>query len=348
LREIQIIVMTELFPYPISSKKQLIGQINRLATLHTPFLFVIDYEAKRGYVIPQDELDEKYVQFQFETQNAEPGTQNPERKTRNAEPVTLRWNTKPLSCLSYQSKFDYVQQQIRLGNSFLTNLTQPTEVNTNLSLSDFYQLGSAKYKLWLKGQFVVLSPETFIRIEGQTISSFPMKGTIDASLLHAEEMLLNDPKEMAEHATIVDLIRNDLSMVADRVEVKRYRYVEKITTLQSNLLQISSEITGRLPADFRQRLGDILFGLLPAGSISGAPKPKTLEIIQHAEGYDRGFYAGVCGYFDGKNLDSAVMIRFLEQDGDRLFFKSGGGITAQSEMQKEYEELIQKVYVPIS
>ena len=82
-------------------------------------------------------------------------------------------------------------------------------------------------------------------------------------------------------------------------------------------------------------------------SISGAPKAKTLEIINQAEGYNRGFYTGICGWFDGENFDSAVMIRFIEQNGENLIFKSGGGITAQSELTKEYEELIQKVYVPI-
>jgi len=194
---------------------------------------------------------------------------------------------------------------------------------------------------------LVLSPEIFVRIEGQTISSFPMKGTIDADIPDAENIILNDPKEMAEHATIVDLIRNDLSLVAEKVEVKRYRYIETIKTNKQDLLQVSSEITGLLPDDFRDRLGDILFELLPAGSICGAPKAKTLEIIQEAEGYDRGYYTGICGYFDGNNLDSGVMIRYMEQDGAQLTFKSGGGITSQSELIKEYEELIQKVYVPL-
>jgi para-aminobenzoate synthetase component 1 len=145
----------------------------------------------------------------------------------------------------------------------------------------------------------------------------------------------------------VDLIRNDLSLVAENVEVKRYRYIDKLKTNKHDLLQVSSEISGRLTQNYLERLGDILFSLLPAGSISGAPKPKTLEIIENAEGYERGFYTGICGWFDGENLDSAVMIRFIEQKGDKLFFKSGGGITAQSDLQKEYEELIQKVYVPI-
>ena len=91
----------------------------------------------------------------------------------------------------------------------------------------------------------------------------------------------------------------------------------------------------------------MLFGMLPAGSISGAPKRKTVEIIREAETYERGFYTGVMGYFDGETLDSAVMIRFLEQDGDRFIFKSGGGITFQSRARDEYEEMISKIYVPI-
>ncbi|NDP21253.1 MAG: aminodeoxychorismate synthase component I [Paludibacter sp.] len=328
--------MTETFPYILLKKQQIIQQINSLAALHTPFLFIIDYKAEQGYVIKQYELDDRFVRFE-----------NAKRKTQNAEHETILWQVLQLNIEEYRPKFDYVIEQIHLGNSFLTNLTQPTEVETNLSLLDLYKLGNAKYKLWLYNKFTVLSPETFIRINGQTISSYPMKGTIDASMPNAEEIILNDPKEKAEHATIVDLIRNDLSLVAENVEVKRYRYIEKLKTNKQDLLQVSSQISGHLPDNYLERLGDILFSLLPAGSISGAPKSKTLEIIENAEGYERGFYTGICGWFDGENLDSAVMIRFIEKIGDKLFFKSGGGITAQSDLQKEYEELIQKVYVPI-
>jgi para-aminobenzoate synthetase component 1 len=167
-----------------------------------------------------------------------------------------------------------------------------------------------------------------------------MKGTIDASIPNAEQIILNDPKEKAEHATIVDLIRNDLSIVADQVEVVSYRYIDKLSTNKGDLLQVSSKITGQLPENYAQKLGDIIFSLLPAGSISGAPKPKTLEIIEKAEDYKRGFYTGICGWFDGEKLDSAVMIRFIEQQDDKMIFKSGGGITSQSNMEKEYEELI--------
>ena len=151
----------------------------------------------------------------------------------------------------------------------------------------------------------------------------------------------------AFHATIVDLIRNDLSIVADNVEVTRYRYTDILHTNKGDLLQVSSEIKGDLPPGFLARLGQIVFSLLPAGSISGAPKPKTLQIIEAVEGYDRGFYTGIFGWFDGRNLDSAVMIRFVEQQGNSLVFKSGGGITSQSNPEKEYEELIRKIYVPL-
>ncbi len=328
--------MTEQFPYILLKKQQIIQQMNDFAVSQLPFLFIIDYKAETGYVIKKDDLDDRFVRFQ-----------NGESRAKNQESRRIDWEIESVDFEEYKKKFEYVQEQIHKGNSFLTNLTQPTKVRTNLSLLDLYELGSAKYKLWFNNQFVVFSPETFVKIEGQTISSYPMKGTIDATIPNAQEIILNDPKERAEHATIVDLIRNDLSLVANRVEVKRYRYLDEIKTNATDLLQVSSEITGQLPDNYRERFGDILFALLPAGSICGAPKQKTLEIIETAEGYERGFYTGICGWFDGRNLDSAVMIRFIEQVENKMIFKSGGGVTAQSELEKEYEELIQKVYVPV-
>ena len=110
-----------------------------------------------------------------------------------------------------------------------------------------------------------------------------MKGTIDAALPHAESILLDDAKEAAEHATIVDLIRNDISMVSEHVTVTSYRYIDRLQTNKGAILQTSSEICGTLPDDYTERLGDILFRLLPAGSITGAPKPRTMQIIAEAE-----------------------------------------------------------------
>ena len=223
--------------------------------------------------------------------------------------------------------------------------------------------------------FVCFSPETFVRIKGGRIYSYPMKGTLDASLPNAEKLLMEDQKEAAEHATIVDLIRNDLSRVAEDVRVDKYRYVDVLHTNKGDILQTSSEISGRLPEDYPHHLGEILDAQLPAGSITGAPKDKTMQIIHEAEGYDRGFYTGIMGIYDQGELNSAVMIRFIEEetspvdfetDGEKnfkakegkasegkepkasrkLYFKAGGGITSKSDCRKEYEEVIQKIYLP--
>ena len=209
--------------------------------------------------------------------------------------------------------------------------------------------------------FVCFSPETFVRIKGGRIYSYPMKGTLDASLPDAEKQLMEDEKEAAEHATIVDLIRNDLSRVAEDVRVDKYRYIDVLHTNKGDILQTSSEISGRLPEDYRNHLGEILDAQLPAGSITGAPKDKTMQIIQEAEGYDRGFYTGIMGIYDQSELNSAVMIRFIEEEvfpsktgeeknseaSRKLYFKAGGGITSKSDCRKEYEEVIQKIYLPI-
>ncbi|GET22176.1 hypothetical protein JCM18694_24220 [Prolixibacter denitrificans] len=174
-----------------------------------------------------------------------------------------------------------------------------------------------------------------------------MKGTIDAAIPNAASQILNDRKETAEHNTIVDLIRNDLSMVAKKVHVSQFRYIDEVKTHEKTLLQVSSEISGELPSDYHSNIGTIIATLLPAGSISGAPKQKTVEIIKESEIDQRGYYTGVFGLFDGQNLDSAVMIRYIEQKNNQMIFRSGGGITVFSEPEKEYQEMIDKVYVPI-
>ena len=143
-------------------------------------------------------------------------------------------------------------------------------------------------------------------------------------------------------------MRNDLSQIATEVHVARYRYVEEIHTHRGALLQTSSEIVGRLPENYLSQLGDILMPLLPAGSITGAPKRATVQSIAEAETYDRGYYTGIMGCFDGTSLQSAVMIRFVEQQSDgSLVFKAGGGITTRSDAKSEYQELLDKVYAPL-
>jgi len=304
-----------------------------------PFLFGIDFEVKQGFFIDPTLAGNSGIYFSI---NEIGNTIEFEIETEKVNLVKH-----PVFESQYNKAFKIVYQNLLEGNSYLTNLTFPTDIELNLSLPEIFARSKARYRLLFRDEFVVFSPEIFVQIDKGTIRSFPMKGTIDASLANAKDQILSDPKETAEHNTIVDLIRNDLSMVATGVKVDRFRYIEKIVTNQKSLLQVSSEISGILPKNYHADLGNIFRKLLPAGSISGAPKEKTLQIIHEAEMYSRGFYTGVFGYFDGSKLDSGVMIRFIKKENERLIFCSGGGITANSNPQTEYNELIDKVYVPI-
>lgn len=136
------------------------------------------------------------------------------------------------------------------------------------------------------------------------------------------------------------------SIILHFVRVDKYRYIDVLHTNKGDILQTSSEISGKLSTGYQKHIGNILDAMLPAGSITGAPKDKTMEIIHEAEGYDRGFYTGVMGIYNNGELNSAVMIRFLENDGIGTYFKAGGGITSKSDCRKEYEEVLQKVYLP--
>jgi para-aminobenzoate synthetase component I len=312
--------------------------MNKWGQEQVPFLFVVDFELEQPLIIKLSDINPDEILYDIG------GVTNAKH---NRQPSPGTFDKRPVPFESYRRKFETVMAGLAYGDSFLTNLTIKTAVSTSMTLLDIFNLSKAQYKLLFSDNFLVFSPESFIRIDAQKIFSYPMKGTIDASVPNAEEIILADQKELAEHVTIVDLIRNDLSQVSANVQVTRFRYLKKISTNQKDLLQVSSEITGELPADYRARLGDILIRLLPAGSVSGAPKTKTLELIRAAEGEKRGFYTGVFGYFNGSVLDSGVMIRFLEKDGEKYFYRSGGGITTQSVVSSEYQEAIDKVYVPV-
>ncbi len=325
----------------LNKHQGIIEKVNELGSQRTPFFLFVDFLAEQVHLFLLDELVPALIQIDF-----------PAFKTKgiNVSTKKIELNKYPIDVIEYNTQFDIVKQHLHYGNSFLTNLTCETPIETTATLNEIYAASKSKYKINFKNEWVCFSPESFIKITGNKISSFPMKGTIDASLPDAEQQILEDKKEIAEHYTIVDLIRNDLSMVSTNVQVKKFRYIDKITTSDKTLLQVSSHIEGELPENFHEALGTILFSLLPAGSISGAPKKKTLDIIQEAENYQRGFYTGTAFYFDGTTIDSCVLIRFIEKKesdkGIQLVYKSGGGITIHSEAEKEYHELIDKIYVP--
>ncbi len=314
-------------------------RVNEYAANNSPFFFLIDFEKKNPLVLTVDEVERRGIRF------VTPAMSQPSKQKAGPSKV-FELRIDPVQLKTYQQSFSKVKKHLLEGNSYLVNLTFPTDLSNNYSLSELFYGSDAPYKLYYPNKFVTFSPESFIRIQDQRIYAYPMKGTIDADLPNAAQTILENEKEQWEHNTIVDLIRNDLSMIAERVEVSRFRYLDRIRTNRKDLLQVSSEIRGHLKPGWQSSLGNILLTLTPAGSVSGAPKKKTLEIIQESELVERGYYSGVFGYFDGLNLDSAVNIRFIEKTEKGLCYRSGGGITAMSEMKSEYQEMIDKIYVP--
>lgn len=322
-------------------------KMNDLGAKKIPFFFIFDFELNEPQVYLLDEVQDAGFYFRFPEDSPVASVQS--SPPSEVEPLiqAFEMQCEGYDFNQYRCQFDQIVSQIKAGNSFLINLTCSTPVVLNATLRDLYRRVSSKYVLLSEEGFLVFTPETFVRIQHGVIASCPMKGTIDASLPNAASMLLNNPKEAAEHATIVDLIRNDLSTVSHQVQVEKFRYLDEIQAGENRLLQASSLITGRLPENYNSRIGDIVLALLPAGSICGAPKKRTLDIIRSVETHERGFYTGIFGIFDGENLDSAVMIRFLEQTLQGFVYKSGGGITAFSDVNDEYQELMQKIYVPV-
>jgi para-aminobenzoate synthetase component 1 len=340
----------------LESAFESIDKMNLFGQKQIPFLFIVDYEMRNSCVLPLNEIKDidfkfpgfdkmlpvNYLNGKFQPSDFK---ETPVKINNNLSKPII--NHKGYDYDKYKSQFDEVVSQIKNGNSYLVNLTCRTPVETDYDIKALYDMSEARYKIRYNDKFICFTPETFVRINNGLITSCPMKGTIDANIPFAAQKILDDKKEKAEHSTIVDLIRNDLSIVATDVKVENFRYIEEIETENGKLLQVSSSITGNLPLNYRSEIGNIIFSLLPAGSVTGAPKPKTLDIIRNAETYCRGFYTGIFGIFDGENLDSAVMIRFLEKTPQGWVYKSGGGITALSNPVDEYEEMLKKIYVPV-
>jgi len=308
-------------------------QISNLSAKKEPFLFIISYDKSKIFV---QSLNELTGNIAYTLDNAH---QNLGKKT---------YLTKyPISFNSYAKAFNKVIEEIKSGNTYLLNLTFKTKIETNLNLYDIFTQAKAPYKLLIDNYFVCFSPECFIEIKDNIISTYPMKGTIDANIPNAKDKILNNQKELAEHTMIVDLLRNDLNIVATHTKVSNFRYIQKIKAGDKELLQVSSKIEAKLDKNWHKKLGDILDKLTPAGSITGTPKKKTIEIIDNIEPDKRDLYTGIFGVYDGNSLKSAVMIRAITKKDNNLFYYSGGGITLDSNVKSEYQEMIDKIYIPI-
>jgi len=184
------------------------------------------------------------------------------------------------------------------------------------------------------------SPEMLLRVEDRTATTFPIAGTrpLGTTLAESERLradLLSDQKERAEHNMLVDLARNDLGRVCrfGSVQVPQYMTVERYSHVQ----HIVSRVEGSLEPG-KDAL-DAFAAMFPAGTVSGAPKPRALEIIHRLEGTARGPYAGVVGYLSlNGNLDTAIAIRTLFADGPTYHLQAGAGIVADSDPAKEWTE----------
>jgi para-aminobenzoate synthetase component 1 len=312
-------------------------RIDRLGEEGEDFFFLISYDRSRIYAEALDRLPPGLLYRLDDWQNYTPRPVAPSRTFR----------ARPLSFDRYRKAIERVQEEIRAGNTYLLNRTFSTPVECNRDLEEIFHAAHAPCKLHIPGLFSCFSPERFIRIEKGIVRTFPMKGTIDASLPDAARQILADGKETAEHVMITDLMRNDLNRIATGTRVERFRYIERIRAGERELLQVSSEIRARFPRNWRSRLGALLFEITPAGSGTGTPKRKTVEIIDEIETHDRGFYTGVFGVCRGEELRSAVLIRYIEKQEEGLIYKSGGGITLQSDPYREYREMIDKIYLPL-
>lgn len=325
------------------SRAQAERLMNDYAAKGVPFVFAIDYEGQNGVVCQLEQAESHGIYIS-----------TPSYSTVYAKTIVRGGRCEPLSVevhpptkQEYAKAFNAVQEAMARQEVKLINLTFPSAIKVNRSLQELYNLSLAPYKILCGEQFLCFSPECFIRIVDGTIRTYPMKGTISALLPDAEQTILNSRKEQLEHADAVELLKGDLARVASDIEVVRYRFISRVETHKGPLLQVSSELSGQLPDDWKQHLGTLIFRLLPGGSIAGYPREAAVKLIAQVEPYPRNYYSGIFGVFDGQQLDSGVLIRFMGYEHGQLYYHSGGGVTANSSLEAEYKELIAKIYVPV-
>jgi len=254
---------------------------------------------------------------------------------------------------SYGAKVEAVQQMIAAGETYQVNLTMRLEFSIQASVRALYARLRTRQRVEF-GAFIRLpeleiasfSPELFLRKEGESLRSTPMKGTERRGKSSAEDarlvsLLASDPKTLSENVMIVDLIRSDLGRICETGSVK----VDSLFDVQTfeTLHQMVSSVSGRV--DRELSLGYVLSALFPCGSITGAPKIRTMDIIGDLEGEPRGLYTGALGFVTPENdLCFSVPIRTIVARGTRAEMGIGSGIVAESDAGREYDECLLKAY----
>lgn len=242
----------------------------------------------------------------------------------------------------YIKKGDIIQ--VVLSQRFKLKIkSDPFKIYRNLRSSN-----PSPYMYFLKLKEVVLigsSPEMLVRCEDEIIQTRPIAGTRPRGNTEEKDQalageLINDKKERAEHLMLVDLGRNDLGRVslAGTVEVNEFMSIEKY----SHVMHLVSEVRGKLDTK-RYDIYDVLRAAFPAGTVSGSPKIRAMEIIDELENIRRGLYAGCVGYFSfSQNLDTCITIRTIIIKGNSAYVQAGAGIVADSVPEKEYQESVNK------
>lgn len=267
-------------------------------------------------------------------------------------PIHLEEEIRP--CFSkerYTQMVEKAKNYIREGDIFQVVLSNPMEARAQGSLLDTYRVlrttNPSPYMFYLTSEDIELvgaSPETLVKLQDGTLYTFPLAGTRPRGKTGAEDEvleaeLLSDEKELAEHNMLVDLGRNDIGKISKigSVSVEKYLSIERF----SHVMHIGSTVCGTIRGD--RDAVDAVDAILPAGTLSGAPKLRACQIIDELEGRKRGVYGGAIGYLDfSGNLDLCIAIRLAFKKNDRVTVRSGAGIVADSVPEKEFEECCNK------
>ncbi len=273
-------------------------------------------------------------------------------RKRDHVPARLMSGFRPLfSEERYCSMVDEAKRRIREGDIFQVVLSNRLEADFDGSLLDVYRIlrttNPSPYMFYFSGTDIEVagaSPETLVKLKDGVLHTFPLAGTRprgrdDAEDRRLEEELLSDEKERAEHNMLVDLGRNDLGRVSriGSVEVEKYMEIERF----SHVMHIGSTVVGEI-AEGKDAM-DAIESVLPAGTLSGAPKLMACRIIDELEDCKRGIYGGAIGYIDlSGNMDVCIGIRIAYRKNGKVFVRSGAGIVADSVPENEYRECINK------
>lgn len=298
--------------------------------------------------------------FVDEFDDPEKGFQSAQLSLDKMEEAALSSNyqNRPFSIdtdsLSSNMKQDYFEQIVNKGKEYIYEgdifqvvLSQRFEADMSGDPFMLYRalrmVNPSPYLFYLdfeSFQLVGSSPEVLVRVQEGETRVLPIAGTRPRGKTHEEDIayekdLKNDPKEVAEHIMLVDLGRNDLSRVCKPGSVKMER--NQVIERYSHVMHIVSDVVGDLQED--QTSVDALMQCFPAGTVSGAPKIRAMQIIDELEPIKRGVYAGAVGYFDfSGNMDTCIAIRTMVVTGNKAYIQAGAGIVADSDPKKEFEE----------